>query len=248
MPEASNAPSIAPPLVRIENLNVTLGGQPILRDVNLSLPAGGLHALIGPNGAGKTTLVRSIMGGLPYEGSVRFFWRGDGRLGYVPQLLEFDRALPMTVGDFITIMHRGHPVFLVKPRRIKKQVEEILAPTETDHLIDRKIGGLSGGELRRVLLAQALSPLPELLLLDEPASNVDEYGAKLFECILNGLRDKHGITTIMVGHDLGMINRVADTVTGIKAGVAFHGPPALAQDRARIDALFGAGLPGGPEA
>jgi zinc transport system ATP-binding protein len=217
--------SEGPPLLEVRNLHVSLGGDAILNDINLKVMPGSIHALIGPNGAGKTTLIRSVMGGMPHQGDIRFYFRNGGRLGYVPQLLEFDHSVPITVGDFIAIMLQDAPVFMRGTKKIRWRVKKVLAATETEHLIDRLIGGLSGGEFRRVLLAQALTPLPELLLLDEPASNVDERGARLIEQMLLRLRKENGLATLLVGHDLAMIKRVADQVTSINREVVFQGSP-----------------------
>jgi len=212
-----------PALLSAKDCSVSLGGNRILAGVTLEVKPGALHALIGPNGGGKTTLIRCIMGGMPHLGEIRFRFQKDGRIGYVPQLLEFDHALPITVGDFITIMLKDKPIFIGKGKRIRKQAVETLKLTESDHLIDRLIGGLSGGELRRVLLAQALIPLPELLILDEAASNVDEFGARIFEDLLLRLREEYNLTILMVSHDLTMIRRTASWVTGINQTVTFDG-------------------------
>jgi zinc transport system ATP-binding protein len=214
-----------PPLLEVKNLHVSLGGDAILSGINLEVKPGSIHALIGPNGAGKTTLIRSVMGGMPHQGDIRFYFRNGGRIGYVPQLLEFDHSVPITVGDFIAIMLQDAPVFIRGTKKIRSRMKKVLAATETEHLIDRLIGGLSGGEFRRVLLAQALTPLPELLLLDEPASNVDERGAQLIEQMLLRLKENQGLTTLLVGHDLAMIKRVADHVTSINRDVVFQGSP-----------------------
>jgi zinc transport system ATP-binding protein len=230
--------TIEPPLLDVRGLSVSLGGDRILDDVDLKVAPGSIHALIGPNGAGKTTLIRSIMGGMPHRGTIRLRFRKNGRIGYVPQLLEFDHSVPITVGDFITIMLQDSPVFITGIKKMRQQVQQILAATKSDHLIDRLIGGLSGGEIRRVLLAQALAPLPELLLLDEPASNVDEQGALLFEEILLRLKDEHGLTILMVGHDTRMILRLADLVTSVNCRVTFTSPPKELEDAEKMAGLF----------
>ena len=224
-----------PPLLSVEGLSVSLGGNRILKDINVQVKAGTIHALVGPNGAGKTTLIRSILGAMPHEGTIRFRFSKDGRIGYVPQLLDFDHSVPITVGDFIAIMLPGPPVFIRGIRKIRTQVEKILAATQCDHLVDRLVGSLSGGEFRRVLLAQALVPLPEMLLLDEPASNVDESGARLFEAVLCRLRDEHAVSILMVGHDMETIRRIADHVTRINYTVTFDG--AIADLATMEDAL-----------
>ena len=216
-------PTSGPPLLSVEGLSVSLGGNRILKDINVQVKAGTIHALVGPNGGGKTTLIRSILGAMPHGGTIRFRFRKGGRIGYVPQLLDFDHSVPITVGDFIAIMLPGPPVFIRGIRKIRTQVEKILAATQCDHLVDRLVGSLSGGEFRRVLLAQALVPLPEMLLLDEPASNVDESGARLFEEVLCRLRDEQAVSILMVGHDMETIRRIADHVTRINYTVTFDG-------------------------
>ena len=209
-------------------------------NINLDVGPGSIHALIGPNGAGKTTLIRSVMGGMPHQGMIRFYFRNRGRIGYVPQLLEFDHSVPITVGDFIAIMLQDSPVFISGTKKIRSQVKQVLAATESEHLINRLIGGLSGGEFRRVLLAQALTPLPELLLLDEPASNVDEYGAQLIERMLLRLKSEQGLTILMVAHDIRMVLRIADHVTSINREVTFDGHPEELKDAEKVAGLFSA--------
>lgn len=207
--------------------------------VTYEVKHGTLHALIGPNGAGKTTLIRCIMGGMPHLGEIRFRFQRDGRIGYVPQLLEFDHTLPITVDDFFTIMLKSKPIFLGKGKKVRKRAIETLQQTKSDHLIDRLIGSLSGGELRRVLLAQALIPLPELLILDEAASNVDEFGARIFEDLLLRLKKEHNLTILIVSHDLTMIRRTADWVSGINRTVIFDGSAQMFCNLEKIGELFG---------
>lgn len=225
-------------LVKVRNLSVSLGGNSILSGIDLDVMPGTIHALIGPNGAGKTTLMRSITGGMPHQGSIIFRFRSTARIGYVPQLLSFDHTIPITVLDFFTIMLRRAPLFLTGTHKTRDQVARVLAETHSDHLADRLIGGLSGGELRRVLLAQALLPMPELLLLDEPVSNVDEHGAMLFEQILLRLKKDNRMTILMVGHDISMILRTADRVTSINRTRTFDGPAEDLKDKEKVAILL----------
>jgi zinc transport system ATP-binding protein len=227
-------------LLRIENLSVTLGGQPILQDVDMTVERGTIHALIGPNGAGKTTMIRSVMGGMPHRGTIKFRFVKDGRIGYVPQLLQFNMTLPITVGDFLGIMLHRRPIFIGGGKKIRSQIERALAMTHTEHLYDRLIGGLSGGELRRVMLAQALVPTPELLVLDEAASNIDQSGVREIEAILVGLRKEQGVTILLVNHDLFSILRTADAATGINRKVTWSGDPRMLCQPERMVELFGA--------
>ena len=235
----ANLGVVRPPwALRLRDLSVSFGGQPILEGVNLEVAAGSLHAVIGPNGAGKTTLIRSLLGLVPHRGEIRFRFRASGRIGYVPQGLETDREVPMTVGDLLGIMLSRRPAFLGASRRRRQEMARILARTGAVPLLERPLAGLSGGEWRRVLLAQALAPMPEVLLLDEPASQVDEVGARLIEDLLRDLVRDEGLTVILVGHDLPAILRCADRVTAINRRVTYDGDPAPLRDPRRLSRLF----------
>jgi len=194
---------------------------------------------MGPNGAGKTTLIRSLVGSLPHKGEIRFRFRKGGKIGYVPQLLEFDHSLPLTVCDFLAIMLQKRPLVFGPSAATRRRIRRCLQETAAEHLIDRLVGGLSGGELRRVLLAQALEPLPEVLILDEPASNIDELGAKAFEDTLRGLSEERDIAILMVGHDLATIRRLAQRVTGINGQVTYSGPASALDDPDILGQIFG---------
>ncbi len=234
-------------LLEIRDLAVTLGGNEILNQVNMDVKHGQIHALIGPNGAGKTTLIRSIMGGMPHKGTIRFYFGDTGRIGYVPQLLEFDHSVPITVFDFISLMLQRLPLFFSRCSNKRQKITKILEATHCEHLLDRLIGDLSGGEFRRVLLAQALTPAPELLLLDEAASNVDEHGALQFEKMLVHLKQNYGHSILMVGHDIQMMLRIADRVTAINRTVTFDGSPDELKNPERIAGLFGINVSTDPE-
>lgn len=241
--------SIEAPLLQVRNLTVSLGRVEVLRQIDLDVMAHHIHAVVGPNGAGKTTLVRSLLGAVPHRGEIRFRFRRDGRIGYVPQQIDFDHRLPLTVSDFLAIALFRRPVFVGITRGARRHIDELLARTGCDRLRDRAMGNLSGGELRRVLLAQSLSPTPEVLLLDEPIGNVDVQGARLFEQLLRHLRDEDGITVVMVAHDIPAIARIADRVTGLDRTVTFSGPAEEIDDPrvlARVFGISGAEREGAP--
>ena len=230
-------------LLEIAGLSVSLGRNSILENISFKVARGSIHALIGPNGAGKTTLIRSILGQMPHRGTIMFRFTGNGRIGYVPQFLDFDHSIPLTVSDFIKLLLQDYPLFLAGRKRNMEKVEEIISVTECLHLKDRMMGGLSGGEFRRVLLAQALFPIPELLLLDEPASNMDEVSTSQFEQLLKKLQKRHGLSILMVGHDIRRILALAGHVTAVNRRVVFDGKPDILQDPAKLAEIFGLGFP-----
>lgn len=225
--------------LEIMDLSVQLGGQTILSGINIDVRRGSIHAILGPNGAGKTTFIRCLTGSLPHRGAIEYRFCGNGRFGYVPQLLEFDHSLPLTVGDFLMLMMQKTPILFRRTAAMEDKVIECLQKTSCAHLLHRLVGGLSGGEMRRVLLAQALTPAPEILLLDEPASNIDEVGARSFEQVLVELRDTLGITIIMVSHDLATVLRIADQATGINGTVTWSGTATQLREPKALEAVFG---------
>jgi zinc transport system ATP-binding protein len=201
------------PLIEIESLTVRHESGVILEKVSLCVDRASIHVLAGPNGGGKTTLLKSILGQNSFEGTIRCHWRGEGRIGYVPQSLEFDRELPITVVDFLGMALQRRPVCLGVGTSVRTKVVGALEKVGMADRAGRKLGVLSGGELQRVLLARALLPTPELLLLDEPTAGVDEAGLKKLEETILLLKRERDISTLMVRHDLARALAVADRAT-----------------------------------
>ncbi|UWG96221.1 metal ABC transporter ATP-binding protein [Dehalobacter sp. DCM] len=202
---------------RISNLGVTINKKEILKDINLQLCCGDLTAVIGPNGSGKTTLFKAMLGEIPHTGTVEFVDaavadKGHPIIGYVPQKLDFDSSAPVTVMDLFAAAHAKTPVWFRTRRRIKDRMRRSLEHVQAEHLIDRRLGALSGGELQRVLLALALDPLPNLLFLDEPVSGIDQKGLVLFYDIVSKLRKDFDLSIILVSHDLDLVAKYADRV------------------------------------
>jgi len=218
------------PAVVFDRVSLQLGGTQILEDVSFRVEAGALHCLVGPNGGGKTSLVRALLGQMPHTGSIRLEGDVTGPLGYVPQLPDFDRNLPMTVNDVMALMSQRKPAFLGAARSSRAATAAALARTGVAAKAKRPFGGLSGGERQRVLLAQALVPAPWLLVLDEPTAGIDEPGVRLVEQLVAELHER-GVTILWINHDLEQVRRVAQSVTGVNRRVMFHGAPAETLDR-----------------
>ena len=122
---------------------------------------------------------------------------------------------------------------------MRARIEKSLARVHAEHLIDRRLGALSGGELQRVLLALALDPMPDLLLLDEPVSGVDQNGLELFYEIVADLREKEDMAIILISHDLNMVAKHADQVVLLNKGVICFGTPDEVFADARTREIFG---------
>ncbi|MEQ1871860.1 MAG: ATP-binding cassette domain-containing protein, partial [Vicinamibacterales bacterium] len=170
--------AIAPDvLIEVEGLCVTRQGQALLDDLSFSVARHHLHVVVGPNGAGKSTLLSAILGQLPFVGRIRLNWNGSGAIGYVPQSFAVDPTLPVTVADFLALTRQRRPICLGLSARTRETVQRLLHRVGLPDLAHRPLAVLSGGELRRVLLAHALDPEPELLLLDEPTAGLDDASA-----------------------------------------------------------------------
>ncbi|HIZ07110.1 MAG TPA: ATP-binding cassette domain-containing protein, partial [Candidatus Eubacterium avistercoris] len=165
--------------IKINDIGVSFGEQTVLEHVNLHIHCGNLAAVIGKNGAGKSTLIRAILDDIPHTGTIEFKDHEDGniqklRIGYVPQKLNIERKTPVSVYDMIASYQSRVPVFLRKSRKVYERILENLKIFRAEDLIDRQVCNLSGGELQRVLLSLAVMDEPNLLLLDEPVSGIDQ--------------------------------------------------------------------------
>lgn len=226
------------PAIVFNGVCLVLGRTEVLCDVALRVEPGTMHAIVGPNGGGKSSLIRCLLGQAPHAGAIAVDWPGEpGRVGYVPQALEFDRGLPMTVMDFLATLVANRPAFLSPKASLKSAILAALAEVGMEGKAGRRMGALSGGERQRVMMAQGLMPAPELLVLDEPMAALDEAGARIFERLINILKAR-GTTILWVEHDLAAVRRLADRVTGLSRTVLFDGSPQMELTPERVLALF----------
>ena len=215
--------------LRVQNLSVQIGGDKILKDVNMHIHCGEMVALIGPNGAGKSTFLKAILGQREYEGIIAFSEPGKRsrkpRIGYVPQSPAFDPSDPISVGDLFACCLSRRPAFVGLSRSLRQQILECLDMVHGAELIDKRVGTLSGGELQRVLLALALEPMPNILILDEPLSGVDVEGMQSLMDMLDEIRKTCDLSILMTTHDFSMLPRYADQVALIDHGLKIMGTP-----------------------
>lgn len=203
--------------IKANDISVTLGKEHILRDINIHIHCGELTVIIGKNGAGKSTLLKALLGEIKHNGNIEFIDKKDNsspnlKIGYVPQTVNIEKYMPTTVYDLFASLISNKPVWLKKDKNLEKLIKEKLSFFKVDNLIDKGIGELSGGELQRVLLAIATTPVPNLLILDEPLSGVDRTGIILFYELVNKLKIENDISIILVSHDLEFVKKYADKV------------------------------------
>ncbi|MDH1283352.1 metal ABC transporter ATP-binding protein [Pseudomonas chengduensis] len=231
-------PRLLGPGIEFAGVDLNLGRTRILDNVSFQVRAGSVHALVGPNGGGKSSLIKTLLGQMPHQGELRLHWpAAPGTIGYVPQALEFDRGLPMTVDGFMAAMCQRRPAFLGLSRRHAPAIEQALARVGMQGKRKRRMGALSGGERQRVLLAQGLVPEAQLLVLDEPMSALDEPGVQVFEQLLRDWRQA-GTTVLWIEHDLQAVGRLADRVTGLNRRVLFDDAPQQVLTPERLLELF----------
>lgn len=217
------------PLIQLDQVGYYINKKAILQDINLSLCTDEIYTIVGPNGAGKSTLLALALGLIkPTEGRVSR--RPQLNIGYVPQSINRDYTIPINVIDFIR---------LSKTRFQPPEADTVLAELGLAKLKSALMHDLSGGELRRVLLARALLTKPKLLVLDEPTAGVDINGQASFYQRLNQWRQKHKFAILMVSHDLHLVMAATDRVMCLNTHVCCQGQPSYVLQHPNYQALFG---------
>ena len=223
-------------------MSVKIGTDCILKDVNLHVHCGEMAAIIGPNGAGKSTFLKAILGQREYEGVIAFSEPGQRskkpRIGYVPQSPAFDPSDPVSVSDLFACCMSRRPAFLGLGKAMKDTVAECLSRVHGEELVSKRVGTLSGGELQRVLLALALEPIPNILILDEPLSGVDVEGMETLMDMLDEIRKNYDLSILMTTHDFSLLPRYADQVVLIDHGVLIQGDPQTVLDSEEFHRTF----------
>ncbi|MBL8841283.1 MAG: ATP-binding cassette domain-containing protein [Planctomycetes bacterium] len=185
------------------------------RPLDLAVAAGSLHALVGGNGTGKSSFLRAVCGELPFRGTIE---RCE-QFGVVPQHFAPDPTLALTVGEFLALSRQRRPLLFGRGAS-RARVVRALALVDLAALEERPLAELSGGELRRLLLAHACEPEPPLLLLDEPTEGLDAAARERCAELLQAARAR-GAGVLLVSHDRELVARVADAVTELApAGAA----------------------------
>ncbi len=228
--------------LRVQDLTVKIGLNTILENISLHAHCGEMIALIGPNGAGKSTLIKTILGQQPYDGIISFSIPGNRsrkpKIGYVPQSPAFDPGDPLTVADLFACCMSKRPAFLGQSKALREKILTCLERVRSENLIDKRVGTLSGGELQRVLLALALEPLPNILILDEPLSGVDVEGMETLMDMLDEIRRTYDLSILMITHDFSMLHRYADQVVLLNKQLICQGTPAEVLDSQEFREVF----------
>ena len=224
--------SVAQPILTVKDLSVMRGEYLGVDNVSFELFPGTHTAIIGPNGAGKSTLIKSILGLVEARaGEIKLFDSTGKRskqfkpeIGYIPQKFPFERTFPLTVSELVGL-GLNKKQWWYSSKRKRERVDLALEQVYLTKQAQQKIGTLSGGELKRVLLAYCLVVHRRLLVLDEALAGVDATGEIEFAALLNNLKQEHNWTILEVSHDLDLVSKYCDSVICLNRRLLYQGSP-----------------------
>jgi len=196
-------------ILKVSNLSVTLQNQKILDNVNFKVEKGTTLAVLGPNGAGKTVLFKTLLNLVPYNGKIE--WEGKVKIGYVPQNIAVG-DIPISVKEFLSFRDGTDVASCLDAVRLEEK-----------DVSDKRLGILSGGQLRRVLIAWALVDDPNVLLFDEPTTGVDIGGEEPILVMLSELKKSKKMTILLITHDVHIVNEYSDHLLALNKCVTFFG-------------------------
>ncbi len=250
-PEARSGPAI-----HAADVEVRYRNRVVWQQASFDVQPGEFVAVIGPNGAGKTTLFRMLLGlHWPSSGNLTVLGeaprRGNPRIGYVPQRHTIDRDTHLACDKLVRLGYPGDrwgPGKRLRPiawgprfrlRGERDAAARALADVGASDIASKSLGTLSGGELQRIFLAEALVGDPDMLLLDEPLSNLDLRRSRELVETIHWLVASRGVTTLLVAHDINPMIKCLDKVIYIANGKVATGPPSEVLTSERLTALYG---------
>jgi len=213
-------------ILEVSHLHVAAQDQMILKDVSFKVKRGTTLAIVGPNGAGKTVLCRALLNLVPYTGEIK--WAENIRIGYVPQKLSVT-DVPITVNEFLSFKN---------PVNVKKCLGMVGLDESVLH---KALEVLSGGQLQRVLIAWAVIDEPNVLLFDEPTTGVDLDSEEAIYEMLNTLEKEHGITVLLISHDIHVIRDYSEHMLALKNGVICFAESEEITKPSVLHAIYGTG-------
>jgi zinc transport system ATP-binding protein len=232
-------------IIRFEGVNFSYStDNHVLKDINVNISPGEFACVVGPNGGGKTTFIKLILGLLtPDSGTIKVLGKAPkkslDKIGYVPQQSKFDSNFPVSVLDVVLMGCLNKSFFWGSFNKDhKEQAYQALHEVEMEDLADRSFADLSGGQRQRTLVARAIVSNPEILLLDEPTSNIDIHGTEHFYKLFEKLNRKY--TILMVSHDIGFVSNRVKSVICIRQTLQVHPVSQLTGET--MQDLYGAGL------
>lgn len=222
-------------ILQVESASLAFGKEVVFHNVSFSLQKGEVLAIVGPNGAGKTMLLKSLLGLMPYSGSIR--WQDNIKIGYVPQHVAIDFTLPLTVKEFFAL--RAKRFWFAEKHFVSHIDHELQAVGLSKDFLERRLSELSAGQLQRILIAWSLVGHPDVLLFDEPTSGIDVGGEETIYSLLHKLQDERNIAIIIVSHDLHVVYHYANDVLCLNKEMVCHGAPHDVLTQEQLKKLYG---------
>ena len=214
-------------LLQVEKAGLSINSKILVEGVSFEVREGEIVTLIGPNGSGKSTTAKIALGiHKNITGEVKKF---TNKIGYVPQKISIDWTLPIRVIDFM---------FLTKDLN-NEQISDALNLTGVEHLKQKSLSNLSGGEFQRVLIARAIAKKPELLVLDEPVQGVDFKGEVAIYELIKKISEDLSCGILLISHDLHMVMSATDHVICLNGHVCCSGKPHIVAQDEKYKELFG---------
>lgn len=220
-------------LLSVQDLRVTFDGRTVLENISFTIERGKTIAILGPNGSGKSTLLRALLGLVPYQGKVT--WSANIKMAYVPQTISVDRSLPLTVAEFFALKKAPQKATV----QVLRDVGLVEQDADVHAMLHRPLGLLSGGQLQRALIAWSIVDNPEVLLFDEPTSGIDIAGQQNIYSLLDTVKEKRGLTMLLISHDLHVVFAHADIVLCVNKTLTCQGIPSETLDSHALAALYG---------
>jgi zinc transport system ATP-binding protein len=224
-------------ILEVRDCSVVLDGQTLLSGVSFTVRKGEALAVIGPNGAGKTLLFKALLGLVPFGGAIK--WQPGLRIGYVPQKFPVDRTVPLTVREFFLL--KAERFWFADQDFLNHLSHELSSVGLSQEVLGRPVGGLSGGQLQRLLIAWALVDHPEVILFDEPTAGIDVGFGETVYHLLQRLQKERNTTILLISHELSIVYRYADQVLCVDRRMVCHGKPHEVLNPQDLARLFGEG-------
>jgi zinc transport system ATP-binding protein len=214
-------------ILKVENLNVKLENEEIIKDLSFEVKEDDVLTVLGPNGAGKTVLLKTLLGILPYGGEIK--WKKGTKIGYVPQRLPFIKDAPISIGEFFKLKGAS-----------EKEAREILNSVGFEKVfLGKKAGDLSSGQFQRLLIAWALLKNPDVLLFDEPTTGIDIGGEETIYTLLTKLKKERSLTILLVTHDLSVVFKFSNFVICLNKCPICQGVPREVLTSEALGKLYG---------
>lgn len=229
---------MAEKLISVKNLTVSFDNREVLSQATFDINQGDILAVIGPNGSGKTVLIKSILGlNQNYTGEI--IWHHRPETSYVPQKMVFEKGFPLTVKEFFLFEITRNMSFWSPGKKAEEEIKRQLETVKIGHLINHRLGDLSGGELQRMFIARSLLENPKIIFFDEPAAGIDISTEETVYNLLYDLYQKMGLTIVLVSHELSVVYRFATKVVCLNKNLICHGTPQEVLTPETLKELYG---------